>query len=250
MTDVNLKMLKDTDGNAFVPFSTTDAVFKDGTNQTVSNLLDEKQATLVSGTNIKTINNESLLGAGNITVSAEDEIAISTTEPTGNEILWINPNEVPSGIGSYISNTYGTSQEIGYSQEYVNTELDKLKAYSLYNNTSGTTGNVTLSDSASNYEYIEIFYKNVDGIFSSTKVKSPNGKTVGLSCSVTFVGGSGNNGLYAIHSRIIDISGTSINTHSITSNGSYYGALALWENGSASLDKTNYIYITQVIGYK
>lgn len=93
MTDVNLKMLKDTDGNAFVPFSTTDAVFKDGTNQTVSDLLDGKQATLVSGTNIKTINGDSILGAGNITVSAEDEIAISTTEPTGNEILWIDPNK-------------------------------------------------------------------------------------------------------------------------------------------------------------
>ena len=93
MTDVNLKMLKDTDGNAFVPFSTTDAVFKDGTNQTVSDLLDGKQATLVSGTNIKTINGDSILGAGNIAVSAEDEIAISTTEPTGNEILWIDPNE-------------------------------------------------------------------------------------------------------------------------------------------------------------
>ena len=32
--------------------------------------IDEKQDTLVSGTNIKTINNESLLGSGNITISA------------------------------------------------------------------------------------------------------------------------------------------------------------------------------------
>jgi hypothetical protein len=31
--------------------------------------LNAKQATLVSGTNIKTINNESLLGSGNITIS-------------------------------------------------------------------------------------------------------------------------------------------------------------------------------------
>jgi hypothetical protein len=74
MTNVNLKILKDTDGNAFVPFSTTDAVFKDGTNQTVSDLLDEKQAALVSGTNIKTINNESLLGSGDIDISIVDEI--------------------------------------------------------------------------------------------------------------------------------------------------------------------------------
>ena len=53
------------------------------------------------------------------------EIAISTTQPSGDEVLWINPNEVPSGIGSYISNTYGESQEIGYSQEYINEELTK-----------------------------------------------------------------------------------------------------------------------------
>ena len=34
----------------------------------VKNSLDNKQATLVSGTNIKTINNQSLLGSGNITI--------------------------------------------------------------------------------------------------------------------------------------------------------------------------------------
>lgn len=53
------------------------------------------------------------------------EIAVSTTQPSGEEVLWINPNEVSIGVGSYISNTYGTSQEIGYSQEYVNGELTK-----------------------------------------------------------------------------------------------------------------------------
>lgn len=37
----------------------------------VKNSLDGKQALLVSGTNIKTINNESLLGSGNITVSGD-----------------------------------------------------------------------------------------------------------------------------------------------------------------------------------
>lgn len=39
------------------------------TNTKVVNLLNEKQATLVSGTNIKTINNESILGSGNINIS-------------------------------------------------------------------------------------------------------------------------------------------------------------------------------------
>lgn len=38
-------------------------------NKVVKSALDSKQATLVSGTNIKTLNNESLLGSGNITLT-------------------------------------------------------------------------------------------------------------------------------------------------------------------------------------
>jgi hypothetical protein len=38
----------------------------------LQNTLDEKQSTLISGTNIKTINNESILGNGNITISGSN----------------------------------------------------------------------------------------------------------------------------------------------------------------------------------
>lgn len=40
----------------------------------VYSALSGKQATLVSGTNIKTVNNNSLLGSGNITIEAEDGV--------------------------------------------------------------------------------------------------------------------------------------------------------------------------------
>lgn len=56
----------------------------------------------------------------NCQFASGDEISVSTTEPSEEEKLWINPNDTPSGVGSYISNTYGTSQAIGYSQNYVN----------------------------------------------------------------------------------------------------------------------------------
>lgn len=60
---------------------------------TIKGELADKQDELVSGTNIKTINNNSLLGSGNLTISGEDpSVAVSTTEPTGNEVVWINPN--------------------------------------------------------------------------------------------------------------------------------------------------------------
>ena len=53
---------------------------------TVATQIGQKQATLVSGTNIKTINNESLLGSGNISISsAESNVEIiDRTYPSGN----------------------------------------------------------------------------------------------------------------------------------------------------------------------
>lgn len=58
--------------------------------------------------------------------------------------------------------------------------LEILAQKVLYENTSGSNSNITLSDSAANYEYIEIFYKNNDNAFSSVKVYQPNNKKVSL----------------------------------------------------------------------
>ena len=58
--------------------------------------------------------------------------------------------------------------------------LEILSQKVLYENTSGSNSNITLSDNASNYEYIEIFFRNNDNAFSSIKVYQPNGKKVNL----------------------------------------------------------------------
>lgn len=54
------------------------------------NALDDKQATLVSGTNIKTINNQTLLGTGNITISGGGGGSATdlsyTASPTGGTV--------------------------------------------------------------------------------------------------------------------------------------------------------------------
>ena len=64
------------------------------TKDQVNTELNKKQNTLVSGTNIKTINNTSLLGTGNITIEG-NEVVISSTQPTNGK-LWINPSEEAS----------------------------------------------------------------------------------------------------------------------------------------------------------
>lgn len=98
-----------------------------------------KQAALVSGTNIKTINNESLLGSGNISVAANYQSGTAAMLSAGTnttDSVWtpkILHDYVQSAVGSigYVSkteNTYTTSSSsistipIGIS-EYTSTDL-------------------------------------------------------------------------------------------------------------------------------
>lgn len=70
-------------------------------NQTdLQNALNAKQATLVSGTNIKTVNGTSLLGNGNIVIPKGDTgnsgVYIGATEPTDPNVnVWICPDGEP-----------------------------------------------------------------------------------------------------------------------------------------------------------
>lgn len=105
----------------------------------------------------------------------------------------------------------------------------------LYNNSSGTNGNVTLSSSATNYTYLEIFYRGNDNQYSSVKVFEPNGKEVSLLVSLT-----ASNQIY-FKQKIVNISGTSI-TNTNYSQARFNASSQGWSND-------NYIYITRVIGY-
>jgi len=164
--------------------------------------------------------------------------------------------------GAILRNEYGTSQTDGYVQEYINTALSNVSASiptmattsgtsttngyaqsyinsaisgtSLYSSSSGTTGNVTLNSSAANFSYIEIYYKDNDGYYNSAKIKSPNGKVVLL-----FAGTADSNG-YWMKCRNVKINGTTIST--------YENRYGQYSNGGYTY--TNYIYITDVIGYK
>jgi hypothetical protein len=111
----------------------------------------------------------------------------------------------------------------------------------LYNNTSGTTGAVTLSETAANFKYIEIFFTDNNGKAGGyTKVYSPNGKTVSLSI---IEAGSGVQTYF--RRTTYTISGTAI-TPDTTSSG--YAKIA-----TATASHThgaNYIKIVRVVGYE
>jgi hypothetical protein len=67
-----------------------------------------KQNTLVSGTNIKTINNASILGSGNIDIEVGPCVEQSSTAPTdANVVLWIEDSDIDGSGGGG-----GTSTEV------------------------------------------------------------------------------------------------------------------------------------------
>ena len=106
----------------------------------------------------------------------------------------------------------------------------------LYNSASGTAGTVTLSDSAENYTYLEIFYRSSgDNACGSVKVFSPNNKLVHLG-TIHYIADYD----YAKFA-LVNVSGSMITfsqNYQITlkNNGSVYSA-------------ENAIYITRVVGY-
>ncbi len=106
----------------------------------------------------------------------------------------------------------------------------------LYNNASGTAGTVTLSDSAENYTYLEIFYRSSgDNACGSVKVFNPNGKLVHLG-TIHYIADYD----YAKFA-LVSVSGSMITftqNYQITlkTNGSTYSA-------------ENAIFITRVVGY-
>ena len=112
----------------------------------------------------------------------------------------------------------------------------------LYNNTSGTTGTVTLSQTAANFTYLEIFYVDNNGYERQSKrVYSPDGTRVCLYSIEPTTASS-----MFFRSTTYTISGTSLKPYTDA-----YGYIAIYGASNIQFSwKTNYIKIIRVIGYK
>ena len=106
----------------------------------------------------------------------------------------------------------------------------------LYDNSSGTNGNVPLSQSAANFTYLEVFYHNSVGGYSSLKVYSPNGKTITLTSSFY-------DGAFYVFTKRMTISGTSITNRD-------YGQVWFSNNGTANNTVEDKITVVKVLGYE
>lgn len=135
----------------------------------------------------------------------------------------------------------GTWRTIFDSLNYTN--YVSKKPTTLYNS-AGNAGTVTLSQSAVNFTYLEVFYtdNNSNGQ-SSTRVYSPNGKKIDLS----IIEPSDNTAARTyIRRTLYTISGTTI-TPSVDVNGGYIQI----DGGTVTTSYTdrNFLKIVRVLGY-
>lgn len=171
-----------------------------------------------------------------VEVLVKDELSeVTFTDTLGSGIPNIALHKKGVGImGKYDDSVGGLLQVGGVNIE------NYLKGIVLYDNSSGNNGTITLNDSLSNYEFIEIFYRNNDNYLESKKVYKPNGKYTTL---MSFTGMT-NTAVY-VKFKVIKMNDKTISTESTR-----YREFLLADSGIGSWKQSNYIYITKVIGYK
>lgn len=145
----------------------------------------------------------------------------------------------------FVNGTTPAINDTNLNQMQTNIEnaINALKPVVLYTNNTGTTGNVTLSETAANFEYLEIFYLSLSDsgtgyAQNSTKVYQPNNKSAWLTTGYADSRESADT--FNVKICAINISGTSLTK-------TYGGG---WEFSDDNKYKSNNIAITRVLGYR
>ena len=123
------------------------------------------------------------------------------------------------------------------TEEAINKIEEKLVGTVLYENEEGTTGDITLSDSVANYDYIEFQCKRGEFIYCSGKLSNINGKTISLSTNYTT-----SSQMY-VYSKVITVLENVITA--VRANLAYFS-----NSSSASFSSDDSHYIVKVVGYK
>ncbi len=132
-------------------------------------------------------------------------------------------------------NTYLDSSGVSHNRVALNTILNKLIPVTLYDNSSGNNGNVTLSETSANFEFIDIFFRTNTYDYGSLRIYRPYNS----SFTLNKIDNNSGTTLFAKMSKY-SLSGTSITRTD-----------ARWEEIQSSAKGTDAtIFILRVVGYR
>lgn len=154
-------------------------------------------------------------------------VGVKTVENLSEFLLLFNEAFGPK---FYVKNTDTSSNWVDYSPT----------GTVLYENSSGTAGTVTLSDSVANYKKIIIHYRDNNGYYKALTVDDPDGKSISMEVLWHRIG---NSTLYFKVEQAL-ITGSSIE---IAGNK---GQTRVGNNTSTVENGSEVIYIWKVVGYK
>jgi hypothetical protein len=111
-----------------------------------------------------------------ITYANKEFINENANIPAINKVQDTDLNEIKTVVNGLVSDTYSTDAEQSYSCNYINSRITTL-----YTNNSGSNTDITLSDSVSNYSYLEVYgYNNAVGGSIYTKYDVSSGQDLSL----------------------------------------------------------------------
>lgn len=163
-------------------------------------------------------------------------------DTTGNKLF---------SVGCGLGENYRVDAFSVYSSDGAKVFGDAIpRMQTLYDNPTGSfTGVITLSDDIQNYEYLEVFYKDTDGVSSSVKIYDfAAGSKFKCSTENYYIGGLG----VSIKCRTMYfISYTTLDTYfTAQSGGNKYWTGEYVYDGSQHLNTGDYIGITRIVGYR
>lgn len=139
----------------------------------------------------------------------------------------LNSKVIPISLGGTAAST----------PQQARVNLEVMKATTLYDNSSGTNGTVTLIDSADNYLYLEIYYCSNDNDMLMCKICNPNNRYASLAATLIF-----NNIMYH-KAGFLFVQGSSMTWLST-------GFMSLPNGQAPSINVQAYLRVLKVLGYK
>lgn len=199
----------------------------------------------VDGNHVSTFNDESFTSSATLTLFAAHEPGDVKVHYTAGKIRSCKIYDNGTLIRDYIPcrNASGAVglYDLANSRFYTSAGSGSFVAgpneETLYSNTSGTTGTITLPRSAADFAFLEIQYTDGSNRYQTARVYFPNGKSVAIDRTVS----NGSATYYC--SSVLTINGTSI------TQGNQYQTV-LNGNDTADINTGSLLKITQVIGWK
>lgn len=181
-----------------------------------------------------------LVTQAKVTINGTDYEVTPATYSGGTDLDADTLNDLQDNVEASFKNTNSNSTTDGYCSKYINDNF-RLKGTTLYENASGTTGEVTLSDSRANYEFIIVDFLNGSNGFSTIISKN---------VAYANLGGTYSNmgyGTIAFFAKLYNLSNTKLtpNTYAV------YGEMQInLSYNTITAVTTDTLKITKVTGYK